>query len=126
MHPVLVRYRKFEGEFYRRKIAQEWRHGLGEWSISSGRYPELRARDLENVLGCPHCCLRTDLQRVAYQCIVDVLKRNGFDVHAVINQLNKGHREGMELAIVNDDGSILFYDCIKFSDILKAVAELIE
>lgn len=121
MHPALLRYLKLEEELNR--ISSNWMRTCG-----STQKEDL----LENALGCPFCAKGDDHDRwykLACQCIVDVLRRNSFDVSAVIDQLNKIHQsKGKPVAVVNDDGSIDFVNsCTNgTSSILKAAAELIE
>lgn len=122
MHPAVLRYLKLKEELDR--ISCNW---MRAWGSSQ------KERDLlAEALGCPFCAKGDDHNKwykIACQCIVEVLKRNDFDVSAVIDQLNKIHQDkGKPVAVVNGDGSIDFVNnCTNgTSSILKAAAELIE
>lgn len=127
MHPVLTRYLKLEKELD--NIARNLSHNMGLTS----KEVEL----LNHAFGCPFCAkdgqASTRWYKLACQCIVDILKKNGFEVSAVIDQLNKlcsqRHKnEDKPVAVVNDDGSIDFVNACTngTSDVLKAAAELIQ
>jgi hypothetical protein len=126
MHPVLVRYFKIKNDLDLNRISNSW-------GVLNGSFQSERDK-LAHALGCPFCARNGDgdWYKRACEYIVFVLKRNEFDVKAVIDQLNKlcSERSGHErlVAVVNDDGSIDFINgCTNgVYDILEAAAELID
>lgn len=124
MHPVLVRYLKIKDDLDLNRIRKHW--GVLNGSFQSER------DNLANALGCPFCAKDGDWYKRACEYIMFVLQRNGFDVKAVIDQLNKlcSERSGHErlVAVVNGDGNIDFVnECTNgVYDILEAAAELID
>lgn len=127
MHPAIIRYLQLKEEL----------EGIAK---TVGRAKGLSPKEimhLEQDLGCPYCAKEMTNQpsrwyKVICKSITDILKGNGLDVSAVVDQLNKRGREmyqkKYDVAIVNEDGNIDFINgCTNgISDILPAAAELIQ